>query len=324
MAHCQQDHSGPSWDSRRGSRLHSELSTPNARLVRDPVDPLRLRLTCLLNHQPMPSSSSSSPIPPERWTFSIQIPRMYPHVPPNVTRVTRDFTTSNDENIMDLGNMHNHYSSASAAMVASSVMQSNVEPPVPEQILIQPLPPNPHHTQYSNNGGLGDEPNNHKLLDIDLATCVFNSWSPVSALNDLIEFLMGIPARRRDWWSVESNRRHHQEQQRFLRSQSNNDASSFGHPVRQPAFAPATTSFFASQHDQQQHEQFQTFEQPKHFHHQISTSHSDMEGGDMNIAETMMEDGGTMSPDRRVNPFTTNRFDVGYERGGMIRRWGVH
>ncbi|KAL7532476.1 hypothetical protein ACHAXR_004653 [Thalassiosira sp. AJA248-18] len=308
----------PSWD-RRGSRIHSELCSTNARLLRDPVDPLRLRLTCLHHHQ-LPTNNnarSSSPIPPERWTFLIQMPRMYPHVPPVITRVTRDFVPNNNENMAYLGNRNVDYYSnsnyASAAIVASSVMQSHVEPPVPEQILIQPLPPTPNSGLHGVNNNNHHHHHGSKLLDIDVATAVFNSWSPVSSLEDLIAFLMGIPARRRDWWGMENNRRHHQQQQRLLRNHGIT-------PLGQPTIAPATNSFS----DGRQQEHFQSFchsKQQQQQHH--FSSHSDMEDdGEMNFAESMMEDAGAIPTERRVNPFATNRFDVGFDRGGsMFRRW---
>ena len=179
--------SSSSWG--RGTRIHSELYCNNARLIRDPVDPLRLRLTCL--HQPMStvpqnnvqhgtqqhlllshsSSSSSSPIPPERCTYLIQMPRMYPHFPPQITRVTRD----NDNAHEPLGNIVNVQGDSyynSAASVSSSSIQYQMEPPMPEKVLINPLPPTPHgHTNQNNNG-------TSKLLDLDLATCVCNTWTP--------------------------------------------------------------------------------------------------------------------------------------------------
>lgn len=316
----------PPWD-RRGGRIHGELHCPNARLVRDPVDPLRLRLTCL--HQPMPPnnnghSSSSSPIPPERWTFLIQMPRMYPHVPPAITRVTRDFVPNN-ENVAHLGNMNvDHGGSAYAAIVASSAMQGRAEPPVPEQVLIRPLPPTPHSsgTHAGGNGGHDD-----KLPDIDSATAVFDAWSPVSSLQDLIDFLRGIPSRRREWWSAEGNKGRHQERQHLLGYRHGAAAAPVGHPTIAPA---SSGSFF---HQQQQQRHFQPVLRPKE-QHQFSMSHCDRmeDDGDMNIVESMMmEDGrhefaGAIPTERRANPFTANRFDVGYERGALIRqhqRWGV-
>lgn len=237
------------------------------------------------------------------------MPRMYPHVPPAITRVTRE-VVPNNENMAHLGNMNsNYYNSASATIVASSVMQSHVEPPVPEQVLIHPLPPTPNSDVYVSST---------KLLDIDSATAIFNAWTPVSSLQDLIDFLMGIPARRREWWSSENNRRHHQEQQHFLKNYHDGTT-----PVGQPTIAP-------HQCQQQQQQNYQPFHNHKD-QHQLSQSHFDMEyDGDMNDVESMMEDArhdfsGATPTERRANhPFTTNRFDVGYDRGAMIQQIQHH
>ena len=287
---------------RRGSRIHVELYSHHARLMRDPVDPLRLRLTFLdqitssKHNDYNAQRSTSSPLPPERWTFLIQIPRMYPHAPPSILRVTRDF-------VSNLGNMNldRQNSSASAAMVASSVMQCRVEPPAPEQVLINLLPPTlHHHPSRPQGGGLGD-------TQIDFATAVCNSWTPVSTLQDLIDFLMGIPARRREWWSAESDRirNHQQNQQRF-------------YGVAQPTIAPANNSFSDSNHHQPQEHQhiFHQSNEQEPYH----SSQCEMdEDGDVSNFEYMMEESQHDLSERHVNPFTPNRFDVGYERGTNIR-----
>ncbi|KAL9188634.1 hypothetical protein ACHAXT_007012 [Thalassiosira profunda] len=301
---------GPSPSLDRRGRAHGELVRPDARLVRDPVDPLKLRLTYL--HQPPANAAarSTTPLPPERWTFVLQLPRMYPHVPPVVTRVTRDFVPSAENNVHT--NVHgwgvghdNCCSHASAAMVASSVMQSQVEPPVPEQILIQQLPPTPGAAPE---GAPGDA----KLLDIDVATAVFGAWSPVSSLQDLLDFLMAMPARRRQWWSVEANRSHHQQQLNLLEPVPV-AAAAVGQPT---LFAPSMTSFSSSGSFEQQSydpqpRAFQQFQNQQ----QQPMSPCRMEAeGEMHMVE-MMEDVGDVSVD--TNHFRENRFDVGYDRGGM-------
>lgn len=294
--------STPSWE-RRGSRIHSELlrDYPNARLVRDPVDPLRLTLTCL--HQPPMSLSLnndttqlSSPLPPEQWTFFIQMPRMYPHVPPVITRVSREFAPNSESMACHIGNRNIHYSPAAAMMATSSLMQSRIEPvPVPEHVLVRLLP-TPHSDFNSDNNS------DFRCLDIDLATSQMNSWSPVSSLQDLIDFLTQIPARRRSWWRVENNRRLHQQQVHFLR---NNAIGNY--PVGHPTIAPG--------HERQ------------HFQSAKQQSFScDMEDdGNMNVVESMVEDThhdfSRTSTERR---FTPNRFDVGYEKSPKpCRHWGM-
>ena len=334
---------------RRGKRIHGELYCHNARILRDPVDPLRLRLTCL--HQPqnninnnndahqhhLSSVSSSSPIPPERWTFLIQMPRMYPHFPPTITRVTRDFAPN--EPLGDIPQYYNCYnSSASAAIVASSSMQSQMEPPVPEQILINPLPPTPsNHHGHNNNSTHNNNynTNNTKLLDLDLATSVCNTWTPISSLQDLIDFLIGIPAKRKEWWSIESNRRHHMEQQRFFHSSGETTAAQ---PLAlgQPTATTAVGNSFLVNDQRQNHQQEQHYQLFHREHNQYqqqftsSSSHCDMEDdcGEMNITESMMEDQQqqqrsndslAISPERKLTGIA--RFDVGYNR--TRQQWGV-
>ena len=316
-----ENHRGSSSEHRE-SRIHVELHSHHARLMRDPVDPLRLRLTCL--HQTTSSSNnydptdkynaqrlSSSPLPPERWTFLIQVPRMYPHVPPAITRVTRDFVPYNEN--LD-ANLDSYSSSASAAMVASSVMQGHLEPPVPKTVLINLLPPTLyHHHSRPQGGGVGDIQDFTEILDIDLATSVYNSWTPVSTLQDLLDFLMVMPARRWEWWGAESDRRrnHQQHQQRFFD----------GHPpVAQPTIAPAANSFSVI-HQNQRQEHRLSIEQESHYSYQCEMD----EDREVSTFESMMEDSpgvsGTARTERRVNPFTANRFDVGYEREANTRHY---
>jgi hypothetical protein len=187
--------------------MHGEIYSRDACLVRDTVDPLLLRLTYL-------HSRNNSQTPNERWTFFIRMPRMYPHAPPTITRVMRDIVP-NDENAAYSVNVNNldyhHNNSASAVILASSRLLQ--EPPVPKQVTIRLLPPSLHHSVP-----LGGNVHVHgvtKDWDIDLATSVCDEWTPVSTMQDLIDFLVKIPARRREWWSKESNRRHHLQQQRY-------------------------------------------------------------------------------------------------------------
>ena len=50
-----------------------------------------------------------------------------------------------------------------------------------------------------------------------MASSVYNEWSPIRTLGDMIDFLTELPARRREWWVVESHRRHHRQQRRSLK-----------------------------------------------------------------------------------------------------------
>lgn len=302
--------------SPRGGRIHGELFRHDARLARDPVDPLRLRLTYFPPPPPTADRHSgtgrpSSPLPPERWTFLIRMPRMYPHVPPVVARVTRDFS-QNNENASHLGNRnvscdYNYYS-ASTTIVASSALRAQVEPPVPQQIFVRPLPPTPHSGFRDGGDDRGPE-----LSDIDRVTAVFDSWSPVSSLQDLIDFLVGIPSRRREWWSVESNRKRPQQQHRVLGYHVSGAS-----PMEQPTIAPVTSSAHA-----RQYQHYQAFHQPKQQQILPSDTNCNMEDdGDIKIVESMMEDARHgFTGERHANPFTENRFDVGYPK--PCQQWGI-
>jgi len=236
-------------------------SKVHAKLSRDPVNPLKLRLVYLL-----PPSVSVNPhysYPTwERWTFWIQVPRMYPHVPPAVSRVSRDIvpnadeffqhvnaTSGNDSNLH--GDIHNHIrkywindntweNRPAAAIIASSLMQSHVEPPTPERISIRPLPPYTKAVPGSSSSGSvvcrpshecrwgGDTANdsnrkkydNENMLAIDAETAVYEAWSPISSLGELLEFLMTVPGKRRIWWSHGQFREKYWDQVRLIRQNS--------------------------------------------------------------------------------------------------------
>lgn len=201
------------------------------------------------------------------------MPRMYPHLPPVVTRVTKE-------------RMGEKGLSATSAMVAVSIMQRG-ECPVPEKVLIKSLPP----------GSGIDMDDEEEMWAIDAATSVYNQWSPVSSLSDLIDFLTSIPERRREWWSLESNRRGH-----FQNLYSGNSHPS--QPSVPPTMAPQP------QYDSVMMEYPIKPASPQRYQKAVvyTSSPCDME------AETLGMEG---------SPFVANRFDVGYERGAVGRHWGV-
>eukprot|EP00970_Alexandrium_tamarense_P003570 scaffold559_cov190-Alexandrium_tamarense.AAC.65 len=322
----------------RRDRIHNEISCANARLTRDPVDPLRLRLTCL--YRPPSSSPSNHPLPLERWTFLIQMPRMYPHVPPSIRRVQRDVmpssssgSCSSNENVGWNNTMSSDFigwvdawerGRASAAMVASSVMQGHTGPPVPEKVLIGALPPSrpgastssePLHSDEFEMSDGNPHTDGEQLMAIDAATSVYNAWSPVSSLGDLIDFLMDIPGKRREWWAKEDNRKHHQQQQRFLRTVSN--SGEVNQVIPNPTITP---TFSMGGVDSGYQQQYFVKQQ------QFPPSPCDMDADDGNNTECMMieDQQNARHERRRINPFITNRFDVGYERGtAMLHHWRV-
>lgn len=287
------------------SRSNGELCHKNARLVRDPVDPLRLRLTCL--HQPFSQSLF------ERWTFMIQIPRMYPHLPPLITRVTRELISN--ENMANISNISN--GSASTFIVASSVMQAS-EPPEVEQILIRSPPP-PRNKYDAVNTELHNNIHNHhhdnsKFFSIDEATAVYNSWSPVSTLGDLLDFLIAIPTKRREWWAVESNRLRHQEQLRLMRI--GHEGGNERNAVSDFAMDSMSMGYSCQQ-----------------LQHQVSSSSRGAGESNDDLVEHMMEDSSmhehtvigtaTNADAEKLRAFPANRFDMGYDRTPSAQHWDI-
>lgn len=262
------------------SRSFGELCRKNARLVRDPVDPLRLRLTCV--NQPFSQSLF------ERWTYLIQMPRMYPHQAPLITRVTREIISN--ENMARISNVS---IGASAAIVASSVMQMHADPPVPDQILIRSPPPprNKYDAAVNREHSVCE---NSKYLAIDLETAMFNSWSPVTSLGDLLDFLVAIPIKRREWWAVGNNRMRHQQQLRLLKT---------GHEMQQHQTMSAVRS------NESMGCSFPQLE------HQVSSSSRGAESDDDHF-EHMMDDSSAYNQAAadKLREFPSNRFDVGFPR----------
>ncbi|KAL7519324.1 hypothetical protein ACHAWX_004791 [Stephanocyclus meneghinianus] len=276
-----------------GGRIN-EISSQNARLVRDPVDPLRLRLTVLRR----PSLHSM-----EQWMFFIQMPRMYPHVPPVVTRVSRDVGQENFDGCMGV----NRSLTTAAAMVASSAMQ-RAEPPVPEHVVIRALPPlragDVSSSQCNDLEMEGfSEDYSEDFSPIDAATAVYRCWSPVSSLGELIDFLTGIPEKRREWWSVESNRRGHLQSVRSFHSMA-------AYPTMAPFQYNSNVTIAATKFPLKS--QQYPLSPMKYHKSQFPSSPCDMDADKMDL-ESTIED----------SPFIANRFDVGYERGSMFHRWGV-
>mmetsp|Transcript_28496 Transcript_28496/g.44042 ORF Transcript_28496/g.44042 Transcript_28496/m.44042 type:complete len:348 (-) Transcript_28496:17-1060(-) len=265
------------------SRSHGELCHKNARLVRDPVDPLRLRLTCL--HQPFSQSLF------ERWTYLIQMPRMYPHQAPLITRATREIISN--ENMARISNVS---IGASAAIVASSVMQMHAEPPVPDQILIRSPPPprNKFDVALNREHSFCE---NSKFLAIDTETAMFNTWSPISSLGDLLDFLMAIPTKRREWWAVENNRLRHQQHLRLMRT---------GHEMQ----SYRTMSAMSNNENMEETAMGCSF-----LEHQVSSSSRGAESDD-DHGEHMMDDSSAYSHATadKLREFPSNRFDVGFPR----------
>lgn len=293
--------SSPSFVDHSGNRVRAfgELRSPdgNSKINRDPVDPSKLRLTYL--YQPQHSPASFSPLPLERWTFFIQMPRMYPHAPPAVIRVSRETTTPGGEDVRGgysgWGSSPWGQGRASAAIVASSGVHSHTEPPVPEQIMIMSRPI-PHYLNDAENAaGNSNGAATPVPVEFDVATCVYNDWSPISTLGDLIDFLTGIPSIRREKWTRQDWLRHEQDPRNPNCAHARMTPLPVGHPTISPSSSDAA--------------------------HMLT----DMDDGDdlQAMADDSMS-GHTLGDGKHTNVFLNpNRFDMGYDRGTTTTFWGM-
>ena len=153
---------------------------------------------------------------------------MYPHAPPVITNVTRDFASAfySDNSNASIGD--ERYPCASRT--GTVIMQNQAEPPPPEACLVNQQPPSWPLSHA------GQTPCDSKTLCIDVDTAQFSNWTPLCGIGDLVSWLMAMPARRREWWSEESNRRKHHAQ---LHQRRNAAASPVG---AQPQLMPEPTA----------------------------------------------------------------------------------
>lgn len=205
-----------------------------------------------------------------------------------ITHVNREYITNN-ENFAFLGNNINlarHNSSLSAAMVASSVMQSHyLDPPAPEQVLINLLPPTELHSRNTRpqiGSGLSSSINNKQHLDIDSATSVCNTWTPVSTLQELLDFLIGLPGRRREWWATDVIRR------------SRDSLSASPLTIAPPINNNKMKSYFSDSDCNEQHESQESYMSLGLY----EDNNREMTGGHQQHVESMIED--SQSPGRLV------------------------
>lgn len=219
---------------------------------------------------------------------------MYPHSPPVVSRVSREIILPE----ISAGDAAcEYYALSSAVMVASSVMQRG-EPPVPDVVLVRCAPPSSNsYFSETNSMEYCSDSQEEGLWEIDSATSVYRSWSPVSSLGEFIEFLLSIPEKRRQWWSIESNRVSHLQRMRSCSVTPIMQNFSIGQPPPAP-LVPYSNQIVGSPQRCQKEQQ--------HYH----SSPCDMEAESLEAIEG--------------SPFIANRFDVGYERGSVMHHhWGV-
>ena len=244
-----------------GVHYHRALRSADGTIVvrRDIVDPLRLRIsvTFRTNENPWqmvgwgvmknnntsnggsshstdgvlngPHASSSSCY--ETWHYLVQIPRMYPHSPPLIVRITREGGTSAPSTIPELVQKQRQehqqmqqqqktfqqYSSENTAergshpsVAAPAPMSARSSgPPMVERIIVSSNPSiHPPSAEEGEMTGIcvdsdalagGSDP-----LTSTLAT--YGGWSPISRLSDLVAFLAELPVKRLAAWSAARGR----------------------------------------------------------------------------------------------------------------------
>jgi len=250
------------------------MSTKSRRRHKDP--PYRY-VTSSCSCVRLPARETNTPPKPERWSFFITVPRMYPHVPPVITNVTRDFASAFFSDKSNNARIVGEEQCPSASRTGTVIMQNQAEPPPPEVCSVEQQPPSwpRSHVGQTPDGG-------SKTLCIDVDTAHFTNWTPLCGIGDLVSWLMTMPARRREWWSEESNRRKHHTQ---LHQRRNAAASPLG---AQPLLLPEPTA---------------------------SERHrSETEEVGIVMMDASPRDASPRKPDS--NPCSVNRFDVGYARGG--------
>mmetsp|Transcript_20127 Transcript_20127/g.58195 ORF Transcript_20127/g.58195 Transcript_20127/m.58195 type:complete len:565 (-) Transcript_20127:432-2126(-) len=201
-------------------------------LRRDPVDPLRMRLSVSFTAASERGSEASAALC-ECWTYLLQIPRMYPHSPPIVARVSRSMPQL-------------HQVAGVPTLQPNSVQApggngNNEEPPPLERVVVTVSPPaafgfcesSRHHQQhkYEDSSKRADLDRQDDDTDSDEALCwseaKFDGWSPVSSLSDLLVFLVELPRQRREKWraSGRKNRRQRRYREQERKAQSGGQRS---------------------------------------------------------------------------------------------------
>mmetsp|Transcript_34753 Transcript_34753/g.76322 ORF Transcript_34753/g.76322 Transcript_34753/m.76322 type:complete len:693 (-) Transcript_34753:57-2135(-) len=232
--------------SNGGLHYHRTLQSTDGTVIvrRDVVDPLRLRiLVTFRTERPWEMrgwgvmAHSSARESYETWTYLVQIPRMYPHSPPLVQRITRE-GGSMPSNITELVQQqrqqeqeqrmrlqqHQHqqhqlshqYSSESTAerrnlsnwaTIPSAARHGGPNgPPMVERIIVSSNPSiHPPSAEEGEMTGICIDSDPTAAGGSDPLTgtmATFGGWSPISRLSDLVSFLAELPVKRLEAWAA--------------------------------------------------------------------------------------------------------------------------
>ena len=219
-----------------GVQYHRTLQSSDGTVIvrRDIVDPLRLRISVTFRTERpwemrgwgVMAHSDPSDIY-ETWTYLVQIPRMYPHSPPLVRRITRE-GGSMPSNITELvrqqrqqhqqeqqmrqQQLAHQYSSESKADTAAIPLSPSAThgcpsgPPMVERIIISSNPSmHPPSAEDGEMTGIciDSDPSSSAGSDPLTGTmATFGGWSPISRLSDLVAFLAELPVKRLEAWAA--------------------------------------------------------------------------------------------------------------------------
>ena len=208
------------------STNHSLLS-PNQKAVlnRDPVDTLRCSLSVMFLPDDFASTPEAATVRPhthaEKWTFLLHFPRMYPHFPPKIYRITTELLATTDGSLLDcftsdtseetddkainkerpqdqkgpsVDNYLNKQKSCIGGITSLEKIIFSSDPNIRFTTKINMSPQHSSHNMptecYADNIAWEDS----------MATVIFRNWSPISTLEDVVNFLLQLPIQRRIKW----------------------------------------------------------------------------------------------------------------------------
>ena len=208
------------------STNHSLLSPDQkAVLNRDPVDTLRCSLSVMFLPDDFTSTPEAAPIVPhshaEKWTFLLQFPRMYPHFPPKIYRITTELLATIDGSLLDCitsdtseeiddKTIHSDRPQDQKGLSVDTYLnkQKSCIGGIPslQKILISSDPNVSFTTKRNMRPDHSSRPMPTDCFadgiawEDNMTTVILRNWSPISSLEDVVKFLLQLPFQRRLKW----------------------------------------------------------------------------------------------------------------------------
>lgn len=237
--------------------LHLISPNQRAQIQRDPVEPLKCSIAVyFLPHELPPPLSNIGKHHnetigkhkyAEQWTYLLQFPRMYPHSPPKIHRITTAAINPRSLETVTMIDHPIHNDNETKFVQQLSRNNDNQKPPsnptqnhpccrngIPllENIEISSSLPSLSNRYNTNHDLSSNSSNRNQPEDKDVTwswrdgmrTTNFENWSPVSTLGDIVQLLMQLPLQRRQSWYQynQSQQRQQQHNQRLGKNQNNN------------------------------------------------------------------------------------------------------